>query len=378
MARKRSAHRSKANAPKNRPRERPASAEKSSAHPGADAPLAFVIMPFTTIGNLVFRRLIRPSAEAAGYRVERADTTLNQRAIMQDVIAFIQSADLVLADLTGRNANVFYELGVGHALQRRTLLLAQSTTDIPFDLAAYRAVIYSVEFDDAGVLVSNLVSELGPVLKAARADEILFSSPFADFGSLVDATEPDVPTEGILNMMQRFIKVDVPEATEATAALQPVIERATEAIKKVGEDHAVDPESGDLSDALELAGAMADVLTSSADELEPLVDERLIPAVLAVEKDIAGIIRAVRRAPGTDVSTFLAGLATLGATTSKYVQSLAGLASIIRTNSLWADSLLQPGERLASIYDRIAANVGRMGAVADSAASDLPQQPATE
>ncbi len=62
---------------------------------------------------------------------------------MDDIRTSIESADLIIADLTGKNANVFYEVGICHAIEKPVLLLAQSMDDVPFDLRHRRVLLYS-------------------------------------------------------------------------------------------------------------------------------------------------------------------------------------------------------------------------------------------
>ena len=99
---------------------------------------AFVIMPFDDEFDSAYELFIKEALEGAGFETRRADELVNHRNILQDVIAGIESADLVVADLTGANPNVFYELGVAHSLERPTILLTQSVDDPPFDLRSYR------------------------------------------------------------------------------------------------------------------------------------------------------------------------------------------------------------------------------------------------
>ena len=81
----------------------------------------------------------------------------------------------------GRNANVFYELGIAHGLRKRVVLLAQSTNDIPFDLGAYRTVIYEVAFDRAPRFRDTITGQLGTLLGAISRGEIAFGTPFSDY-----------------------------------------------------------------------------------------------------------------------------------------------------------------------------------------------------
>ena len=77
---------------------------------------AFVLMPFAPDFDDVFTSIIRAPLEAEGFTVERVDESRGTRNIMHDVLQGIALADLVIADLTGANPNVFYELGIAHAL----------------------------------------------------------------------------------------------------------------------------------------------------------------------------------------------------------------------------------------------------------------------
>jgi hypothetical protein len=115
----------------------------------ARKPVCFVVSPIGQPGtdrHATFARVledrIRPVAERAGYDVVRADEIHNTGPFLRDVLRYLATADVVVADLTGHNANVFYELGVRHALSRRTILIAQSPSDLPADLSHYRTIIY--------------------------------------------------------------------------------------------------------------------------------------------------------------------------------------------------------------------------------------------
>lgn len=138
---------------------------------------AFVLMPFDPEFDAIFNNLILPPLEEVGYEVKRADSFLDQENILKDIVRGIADADLVIADLTSLNANVFYELGISHTMQRPTVLLSQSSDDIPFDLKPYRVITYSIHFIDAPKLTQKL-KEVGE--KAKRGD-LGFGNPVADY-----------------------------------------------------------------------------------------------------------------------------------------------------------------------------------------------------
>jgi hypothetical protein len=138
---------------------------------------AFVVMPFDPEFQAVYEQLIVPALNAVGYDVKRADSDLDQQNVLKDVVRGIATADLVVAELTSRNPNVLYELGVSHALRRNTVLITQSMEDIPFDLRTYRVIRYSTQFDAAG----KLREQLEAIGKGHRDGDIDFGSPVIDF-----------------------------------------------------------------------------------------------------------------------------------------------------------------------------------------------------
>ena len=116
--------------------------------PDSHQPTAFVIMPFTTDLQSVFEGFYRKILEANGMIVTRADNGQDSQAITKDIVLSIRDSDLIIADLTDANANVYYELGLAHAMHKPVIILAQDLDDLKFDLKAYRCLLYSVHFED--------------------------------------------------------------------------------------------------------------------------------------------------------------------------------------------------------------------------------------
>jgi len=102
---------------------------------------AFVLMPLTAQWSEAVYSAIGNAAEREKWAVSRADE-LKGNWVMRDIWKSIQKAEIVIVDLTGRNPNVFYELGIAHTLGRKSLLLAQDADDIPFDVLGLRTIIY--------------------------------------------------------------------------------------------------------------------------------------------------------------------------------------------------------------------------------------------
>jgi nucleoside 2-deoxyribosyltransferase len=108
-----------------------------------NAPYAFVLIPFNPSFRDVYELGIKNIIEALGMRCERVDEIEFNDSILAQIYKGIQRADIVIADMTGRNPNVFYEVGYAHALHKEVVLLTQDASDIPFDLKGHNHIVYS-------------------------------------------------------------------------------------------------------------------------------------------------------------------------------------------------------------------------------------------
>ena len=113
----------------------------------------FVLMPFDTKFDDIYELGIKAACSDAGAYCERVDEQIFEESILNRIYNQISKADLLIADMTGRNHNVFYEVGYAHALGKRVFLLTQSSDDIPFDLKHYPHIVYDGR-------ISELKSEL--------------------------------------------------------------------------------------------------------------------------------------------------------------------------------------------------------------------------
>ncbi len=103
--------------------------------------LVSAMMPFDASFAGVYAS-IQGAAEDVGLRCRRADEIWETPAIIQDIVNLIDRARVVVCDCTGRNPNVFYEIGIAHTLGREVILLTQSEHDVPFDLRHLRYIRY--------------------------------------------------------------------------------------------------------------------------------------------------------------------------------------------------------------------------------------------
>lgn len=106
-------------------------------------PFCFVLMPFDDTFSDIYALGIKEACKEAGAYCERVDEQFYDGGILDRIYNQIAKADIIIADMTGRNPNVFYEVGYAHALGKSTILLTQKAEDIPFDLKHYPHIIYS-------------------------------------------------------------------------------------------------------------------------------------------------------------------------------------------------------------------------------------------
>lgn len=105
-------------------------------------PFVFVLMPFSDDFNDVYQLGIKAACEEAETYCERVDEQIFEERILDRIYNQISKADLVVADMTGRNPNVFYEVGYAHALGKSVILLTSQADDIPFDLKHFSHIVY--------------------------------------------------------------------------------------------------------------------------------------------------------------------------------------------------------------------------------------------
>jgi hypothetical protein len=105
--------------------------------------LCFVLMPFGPEDlQIVYRDHLKPTVERCGLRCERSDDIYGPNVVIEDIWAGINRARFIIAELSGRNPNVFYEVGLCHVVGRDAIFLAQDINDVPFDLRHFRVIVY--------------------------------------------------------------------------------------------------------------------------------------------------------------------------------------------------------------------------------------------
>lgn len=115
----------------------------------------FVLMPFKEPWSDRIWGLVQDVCRKQGFQAKRADDLFGHD-IMEDIWKGISKARVVIADLTNKNANVFYELGIAHTLGKQFILITQNVKDLPFDLSRYRCIEYADNLDGYKKLKTGL------------------------------------------------------------------------------------------------------------------------------------------------------------------------------------------------------------------------------
>ena len=117
---------------------------------------AFVLMPFNKKFKEIYDEVYKKVCEANEFGCWRVDELSRPGSITQDIVEGIIDADIIIADLTTKNANVFYELGIAHTIGKKTIMTAQQQANIPFDISNYRIIFYDQTISGSKLLYEKL------------------------------------------------------------------------------------------------------------------------------------------------------------------------------------------------------------------------------
>jgi len=146
----------------------------------------FIAMPFDQTLNKVYKA-IKEASKLAGFESLRADDIFQHGVIMDQIYENIQKSDCVVGVLTGKNPNVYYELGIAHGLSKPSIFLhpKSNLTDLPFDIRHNRVIPYEIE--QINTIVPLIQAHLGFVRN--NLDEEITSEEFIKF---IDLTRDDI------------------------------------------------------------------------------------------------------------------------------------------------------------------------------------------
>ena len=132
----------------------------------------------------VMEYIICPVCQTFGYSVVRADKMANSGLITKAIIEQIISADLVIADLTGNNPNVFYELAIRHSYRKPAIQIIKGDVEIPFDVSNMRTISYDTTLSGANLAKK----EIEAMLTAIENGETVHN-PVSEVSTLLNLSE---------------------------------------------------------------------------------------------------------------------------------------------------------------------------------------------
>lgn len=160
----------------------------------------------------VLKHIIKPTVGKCGYEAIRADEISEPGIITSQIIQHLINDDLVIADLTGKNPNVYYELAVRHVIKRPIVQVIQSEETIPFDVAGTRTIHFDYHDLDS---VANCKRDLLKQINSVEKDPSEVDTPISvaiDLESLRKSENPlEKSSAEIISMLQdiRSIVVDI-------------------------------------------------------------------------------------------------------------------------------------------------------------------------
>lgn len=149
-----------------------------------EKPTCFIIMPIADMHGYesrhfdrVYNHIIKPACNIAGFSPIRADDVTSSNFIVLDILRKIVECDLAICDLSGRNPNVMYELGLRQAFNKKTVLIKDEKTLSPFDVQAFRYCEY-----DSALRIDNAQSN---VLSISKSLSTTYAADSNDINSIV-------------------------------------------------------------------------------------------------------------------------------------------------------------------------------------------------
>ncbi|GLR77196.1 hypothetical protein [Aliivibrio sifiae] len=117
-----------------------------SSETNVDATKVFVLTPFNSEFDYQYD-IIRATVSDFGFKCVRGDDSKLSSSILSHIVSEIANSKIIIANLSGRNPNVFYELGIAHALGKPVLLMSETLDGLPFDIQNQRILTFNSEKD---------------------------------------------------------------------------------------------------------------------------------------------------------------------------------------------------------------------------------------
>jgi len=152
------------------------------------------MMPFGDWFDRYYAEIYVPAIKEAGFEPVRADGLFSTGSVMEQIWDQIGKSTILLADLTGKNPNVFYELGLSHAARKPVVFTAENVEDVPFDLRHLRVIIYDIREPEWATRLRKSVTDY--LRNAAKEPEKSIPHPFREPPDGENGKPPTVALRG--------------------------------------------------------------------------------------------------------------------------------------------------------------------------------------
>ena len=202
----------------------------------------FVIMPISDADGYtpnhfdrVYNYIIKPACEKAGFVANRADKNTKTNYIVIDILRQIVNSDMAICDLSSRNSNVFFELGLRQAFNLKTVLIKDRKTPRSFDISGLRCIDYdeSLRVDTVQEIIDKISSALRDTMDG-KEEEVnsLIQLLAVDAAKIPDKVKISEDTGMILSEIQRLREDMMSSRTITTYNVRPNSLRFLQALPK--------------------------------------------------------------------------------------------------------------------------------------------------
>lgn len=208
----------------------------------------FVIMPISDQieydkGHFsrVYEHLIKPACEDAGFIPIRADDESKTNYIVVDIIKKILESDIVLCDLSSKNPNVLYELGIRQAFNKKSVLIKDNKTARVFDIQGLRTIDYdeTLRIDEVKSKIKLIAKTLEDTFNSSENDvnsliQLLSVKP-ATFNESVELSQDSsLILDAISNISERLNKIEILEGAISTDHRPSYVQLNGNQVAKIG------------------------------------------------------------------------------------------------------------------------------------------------
>ncbi|MBA7548537.1 hypothetical protein ES705_40998 [subsurface metagenome] len=200
----------------------------------------FTLMPSKEEFDIIYEDHIKKPLVNAGYLIKRDKEILGSSKIVDDILHHIRAAEIIIADLTSKNVNVFYELGIADEKKKYLILIAQKGENLPFDLSQRRTIFYKTDEFGLDKLTQEILFYVKAYKRVKYIDKMI--SNFGNSSSFFEAIdywkslmefEPELNTNQINNIAKASAQNDqIFNSYKVSNSLNDFFKRHEEIISK--------------------------------------------------------------------------------------------------------------------------------------------------